>query len=108
MACSTSVGFEGVANLLHEILALENVKGFLFSLPVVSTHYHERLSGSSRHLDRLMSVNDLFYNAFQVVSKFVNTDCVHKNTFAYGSAVQVCTESRSEAQHSGGFPVAAL
>lgn len=98
VALSTSVGFKRVGNLLHEILILEYVKGFLFSFPIIGAHHYEGLASTPRHLERLMSANHLFHNTFQVVSKFVYTDCVHNITIVYGNTVQLYTEDPDKAK----------
>lgn len=107
IACCSAVGCKRVGNLLHEILALENVKGFLFSLPVVGTYHDESLSGSSRHFERLVPANHLLYNTFQVISEFVYGNCVHKGTLMYGSSVRVYDKSSNKAKHGDSFFVAA-
>jgi len=99
--------FKGVGNLLHEALALENMKCFLLSLPVLGAHYNECLSGSSSYLKWLMPANHLFHNALQVVSKFVYTDCIHDGTLMYGVSVQVYVKCLNEAKLSDSFVVAA-
>lgn len=107
IAFSMGVSFKRVGNLLHETLTLENVKGFLFLLPVVGAHHNESLSGSSSNLERLMSANHLLYNALQVVSEFVYTDRIHNGTLMYGISVQVYVKSPNKAKHSDSFFVAA-
>ena len=107
MAFTTVVGFKRVGNLLHEALALKNMNCFLLSLPVVGAYYNESLSGSSSYLEGFMPVNHLLYNALQVVSKFVYTDCIHDGASMYGVSVQVYVKSPNMAKHSDGFFVAA-
>ena len=97
------MGFKGIGNLLHEALALEYVQGFLLSLPVFSAHYNKRFTGSPSHFERFMPANDLFYNAFKVISKFVYADCVHKATFMYRIAVRIYTGSPGKAKYSDSF-----
>src|SRR5690554_1385836 len=93
----TVVGFKGRRNLLHQALTLENVKGFLFSLPVLSAHHHESFSGSARNLDRFMLTNYLLNNIFQVISKLIHADCVHKTPLCtdipYNYTSQALTQS---------------
>lgn len=79
IAFATCVGFKGVGNLLHEMFALENVKRFLFLLPVVGTDHNKSRSGSLCYLDRLMPTSHLLYNAFQIASEFVGTDGFHSS-----------------------------
>lgn len=103
-----AMGFKRAGNLLHEALALEYVKRFLLSLPVVGAHHYKSFARPPSYLDRLMAANHLFYNTFQVVSEFVCADCVHKATFVYGNAVQLYTKSPNRAKHSDSFFVAPL
>ena len=107
IAFTSVVGFKGVGNLLREALALENMKRFLLSFPVVGAYYNESLSGSSSYLEWFMPANYLFYNALQVVSKFVYTYCIHDGTLMYGVSVQVCVKCPNKAKHSDSYSVAA-
>ncbi len=107
IACFTAVGVKRVANLLHEILVLEHVEGFLFSLPVLSADYHESLSGSSRYFERLVPANYLLYNTFKVIPEFVYANCVHNGTFMYGFSVQVYEKSPNKTKHGDASFVAA-
>jgi hypothetical protein len=83
------------------------MKRFLLSLPVVGAYYNESLTGSSSYLERFMPANHLFYNALQVVSKFVYTDCIHDGASMYGVSVQVYVKCPNKAKHSDSFFVAA-
>lgn len=82
------MGFKISGNLLHQVLALEYMQGFLLRLPVIGTHDHEGLAGSQRHLERLVPANHLFHNPFQVISELVDTDGIHKNHQDNGLVVQ--------------------
>lgn len=108
VALSTSVGFKRVGNLLHEILALEYVKGFLFSLPIVGTYHNEGLTSTPSDLERFVSANYLFHKAFQVVSEFIYANCVHNLTTVYGNTVQLYTENPNKAKQSDPFSVPPL
>jgi len=75
--------------LLHQISVLKDMESFLLPFPVFSTHDHESLSGTTCHLEGLVSTNNLFYEAFQVISEFIYTDDIHNCTIAYGNSVQL-------------------
>ena len=97
------MGFKRAGNLLHEALTLEHVKRFLLPLPVVGAHHYKSFSRPPGYLERLVTANYLFYNAFQVVSEFVYADCVHKATFVYGNTVQLYTRSPNKARQRDPF-----
>jgi hypothetical protein len=94
---------KGIGNLLHEVFALEHMKRFLLPIPVIGAHNHKGLACPPGYLERLMSVNHLFYKAFQVVSKFVYADCVHKVAFMYGNSVQLYRKCPSKAKQRDPF-----
>ena len=64
ISLAAAVRFEECRDLLHQISVLKNLQGFLFSLPVLSTHNHESLSGPARHLEGFVPANNLFDRAF--------------------------------------------
>jgi hypothetical protein len=47
-----------------------------------------------------VSANYVFYNGFQVFSKFVHANGVHVGSLMYGNAVQLYTKSPNKAKHS--------
>jgi hypothetical protein len=93
VALPAGVGFKGV-------------QGFLLSLPVIGTHYNKCFTSSPSNFERLVSANYLFYNGFQVVSKFVHANGVHVGSLMYGNAVQLYTKSPNKAKHRDSFFVA--
>src|SRR5690606_6164555 len=59
-------------------MVLEYVQSLLFSFPVVGTQYDKSFAGSSGYFKGFVPTNYLFYKAFQVVSKFIYANGVHK------------------------------
>jgi hypothetical protein len=55
-----------------------------------------------------MPVNYLFYKVFQVVSKLIYTDGIHKITHMYGNAVRLYIKSPNKAKHNRPMLKAAL
>jgi hypothetical protein len=86
---AAAVGLEGGRNLLHQVSVLKDMKGFLLSFPVLGTDDNESLSGTTRHLERLVLADNLFNKAFQVVSEFVYSDDIHHFTIMNGNAVRL-------------------
>src|SRR5680860_1474913 len=107
VSLATAVSIEGGRNLLHQILVLKNMQCFLLSFPVLSTHDHECIAGTARHLERFVSTNNLLYKAFQIVSEFVYTDDIHNSTITYGNSVQLYRNSPNKATHRDSLFVAA-
>jgi hypothetical protein len=94
------VAFKRRCNLLHQIPILEYMQGFLLPLPIIGAQNDKCLTGTSRYFKRLMPTNHLFYNAFQVISKLVYTNGIHKITGMYGNAVQLYIKSPNKAKHN--------
>src|SRR5690606_14377253 len=88
VALTTRVCFKRCGNLLHKITVLKYVQGFLLPLPVVSTQHYKRFTSPSGYFKGFMSANYLFYKAFQVISKLIHANSVHKTSNWYGNAVQ--------------------
>src|SRR5690606_29974393 len=106
VALSTGMSSKGIGNLLHEVFALEHMKGFLLPLPVIGAHNHKGLACPPGYLERLVPTNHLFYKTFQVVSKFVYADRVHRITFMYGNAVQIYSDALTKPSSAPPFFVA--
>jgi|GEM_PF-2125038 len=106
VSLTTAVGIEGGRNLLHQVSILKYMQRFLLSFPVFSTYYHECFSGTTCHLERFVSTNNLLYKAFQIVSEFVYTDDIHNPTIMYGNSVQLYSNSPNKAKHGDRFFVA--
>jgi hypothetical protein len=103
VAFSTGMGFKRAGDLLHKVFALEYVKRFLLSLPVIGAHYNKGFASPASHFERLVPANHLFYKTFQVISEFVYADCVHRVTFSYGNTVQLYAESPDKAKPATAF-----
>lgn len=84
--------------LLHKLVILQNIKGFLFPFPIFGTEHNKVFARSARDSKRLMFAESLFYQAFQVIPELVDTHCIHKiHHQLYGNAVQDYTKSPDKA-----------
>ncbi len=67
----------GVGDLLHQLAVLQDVKGFLFTLPVLGADDDEVLSGPPGDPERLVRAQALVDQSFQVVPELAYADRIH-------------------------------
>jgi hypothetical protein len=58
------MGSTRIGDLAHKAGILENVQGFLVTLPVFRTHHHKIRSGTACYAKRHVLVNYLFNKTF--------------------------------------------
>ena len=79
----------GVGDLLHQLAVLQDVKGFLLTLPVLGAHDDEVLTGSPGDPERFVCAQALVDHSLQVVPELVYADRIHlADPVLYGYAVR--------------------